>query len=230
MWLSERGSPAPSPPFAGGRVTGGSTVRRNLGDRTTSVASRAFLSVRPARSRNTRASMDLRVDPGASGARSARRSLTVRPCAQTRDRPTSGVSPPTSPVESGGVLQPPNSLFLPWVLFPFEALSTFARNLAAPLSIRRSPVDPSRHRFPGSPSAFSSDFSWEQRFWTLARGPSVRGWGQQPSPVVASLGFLTSKSDCHDFEVRGVFPRDSALAALSVWTVSPSVVDRKSVV
>ena len=43
-------------------------------------------------------------------------------------------------------------------------------------------------------------------------------------PVAASLGFSTSKSDCHDFEVRGVFPKASALAALSVRTISPSVV------
>ena len=222
--LLELGSPAPSPPSRG---TGGWSHRgsRSLGLRSTSVLWDTFLAVRAPRD----GALGLRWLFGSWGVLSfpspARRSLTVRlPRSAQETGRLQGLAPPTSPVESESVLQLLDSLFLPWVCFPSEALSR-NRVTACALTVGLNGLPcPIPAPVSSLPVPFPGDCSPRQGA-DAGPIPSVRFRGSLPSRVAASLGFSTSKSDCHDLEVRGFVPKGSALAALSVSTVSP---DRKS--
>jgi len=145
------GSPAPSPPSRG---TGGRSLR---GAPITRRSARPPFSERvPCGSCPRDGVLGLRWRSGSQGVLSfpccARRSLTVRDLrsANVTGR-LQGLAPPTSPVESGSVLQLPGSLFLPWVCFPSEALSRDRVTTCVGTVGRTVSRVPSRLRFPVGP-------------------------------------------------------------------------------
>ena len=194
LLLSPRGEP----------VAGVSTVQRNLEDRSTSVLWCGFLAVPAPRD----GELVLRWLSGSQGVLSfpccARRSLTVRlPRSAQETGRLQGLAPPTSPVESESVLQLLDSLFLPWVCFPSEALS---RNRVATCVDTVGPTVsrvPSRLRFPVCPF-LSQEIALLGRGRTLARfrlfdsgGRFPRGsrppWGsQRQRATVTTWRFVAS--------------------------------------
>jgi len=157
-------------PFPPSRVGGWLEAPRDIDlsmPRSTSVPGSA--TSRSPWVRSTRSSMALRVHGGSS--RSLAVPVAPSPSCDLRSAQVTGrlqgLAPPTSPVEFERVLQRANSLFLPWVFLPFEALSRLRPEPSrAPSS---TPGLPEVHPRTGFRFALRARGLLLERLWTAAR-------------------------------------------------------------
>lgn len=169
-----------------------------------------FLALSSQASRRFAETLGLRWISGPRREASNLRPVTSAPsppprCFRSRGGRLQGLAPPTSPVRRGGVLQLPLRLFLPWVLFPLRGSppDRCRRHRGGPCV--GAAVSRCSHPAAGLPDARSfPDCSGRSRTRARRRlfdpGASLRRRRWPP------WGFLTSKSDCHDFEGRGRIP------------------------